>query len=175
MSWRDLSYLHLGINPGDWGWFKACLRPRPSSLHEAQPTVSRAASMSFLRRSDELARKMVGWTPYKIVGPSISREVELATTPGDRPTHPTIPNRPVRIAANGNKSRQKRISGLVLNLAAWIPGLRYMFQLGISRKRRNPAVLSTPGVHTAPPGMTSAGTIVLESGRRYNQAPAPLS
>ncbi len=50
--------------------------------------------MSFVRRSDQLARKMVGWTPCEIVGPSISRKVELATTPGDRPTHPTIPNQP---------------------------------------------------------------------------------
>ena len=55
--------------------------------------------------------------------------------------------------------------GLVLNSATWIPGLRYMFQSGNSRKRRNPAVLSTPGVHAAPPGMTTAATIVPESGR----------
>ncbi len=52
---------------------------------------------------------MVGWAPRKIVGPTISREVELATAPGNRPTHPTIPNQPVRIAANGNKSRRKKI------------------------------------------------------------------
>ncbi len=49
--------------------------------------------MSFVRRSDELVRKMVGWTPCKIVGPSISREVVLATTPGDRPTHDPKPAR----------------------------------------------------------------------------------
>ena len=55
--------------------------------------------------------------------------------------------------------------GLVLNSAAWIPGLRYMFQSGNSRKRRNPPVLSTPGVYTAPPGMTAAATIGPESGR----------
>ena len=41
---------------------------------------------------------------------SISREVGLATTPGHRPTHPTLPNQPVRIAARGNKSWQKKIS-----------------------------------------------------------------
>ena len=58
-----------------------------------------------------------------------------------------------------------QVSGLVLNSATWIPGLRYMFQLRNSRKRRNPAVLLTPGVHAAPPGMTTAETIVLESGR----------
>ena len=78
----------MGWNPGVRGWFKACLRPCPSSLYEAQPTISRAAAVPFVRRSDESARKMVGWTPCKIVGPSISREVELATTPGYRPTHP---------------------------------------------------------------------------------------
>ena len=79
-------------------------------MHGDQPTVSRASS-SYLRMCDpETVREMVGWTPCKIVGPSISRKVGLATTPGDRPTHPTIPNQPGRIAANGNKSRQKEIS-----------------------------------------------------------------
>ena len=58
-----------------------------------------------------------------------------------------------------------RFSGLVPNAANWIPGLRCMFQLRKSRKRWNPAVLSTPGLYAAPPGMTTAGTIVLESGR----------
>ncbi len=50
---------------------------------------------AFVRRSDESARKMVGWTPCKIVGPSISRGVELATIPGFRPTHPTLPKQAV--------------------------------------------------------------------------------
>ncbi len=100
----------MGWDHGVRGWFKACLRPCPSSLYEAQPTISRAAAVPFVRRSDESAQKMVGWTPCKIVGPSISREVELATTPGSRPTHPTLPNQPVNIAARGNKSRRKKIS-----------------------------------------------------------------
>ena len=55
--------------------------------------------------------------------------------------------------------------GLVSNAAAWIPGLHYIFKLRNSRKRRNPAILSTPGLYTAPPGMTTVGTIVFESGR----------
>ena len=171
VSFRGLQSLLVKRPPENWP-----LRQFVPGIRESrQRQTSRTRRNPIPKRISKKARKMVGWTPCKIVGPSISREVELATTPGDRPTHPTIPNRPVRIAANGNKSRQKRISGLVLNSAAWIPGLRYMFYLRNSRKRRNPAVLSTPGVHTAPPGMTSAGTIVLESGRRYNQAPAPLS
>ena len=41
--------------------------------------------------------------------------------------------------------------GLVLNSATWIPGLRYMLQSGNSRKRRNPAVLSTPGIQPLRP------------------------
>ncbi len=32
-----------GGSPGVWGWFKVCLRLRPSSLYESQPAISWAA------------------------------------------------------------------------------------------------------------------------------------
>ena len=56
---------------------------------------------------------------------------------------------------------QSGSKGLVLNSATWIPGLRYILYLRNSGKRRNPAILSTLGLHTDPPGMTIAGTVVL--------------
>ena len=84
----------VGLCPDVSRFAYACLRRMLSIFPGIQPTISRVASVSFVRRSDELARKMVGWTPCKIVGPSVSREVGLATTSGNRPTHPTLPTQP---------------------------------------------------------------------------------
>ncbi len=64
--------------------------PVPSILQEFQPTIFRASSLSFARKSEEEAREMVGWNPCKILRPRFFREVELATIPGPRPTHPTL-------------------------------------------------------------------------------------
>ncbi len=83
-----------GLKPWRSGLVQSLLTPAPFEFVRSPTHHFPSRSMSFVRRSDELARKMVGWTPCKIVGPSISREVELATTPGDRPIHPTIPNQP---------------------------------------------------------------------------------
>ena len=49
-------------------------------------------------------------TRARLSGHPFQEKLGLATTPGYRPTHPTIPNLPVQIAAEGNKFRQEKIS-----------------------------------------------------------------
>ncbi len=63
----------------------------------AHPAVFRVAAAPGVSGSGEDARKMVGWTPCKVGRPSVARDFAEATTPGNRPTHPTIPARHVRL------------------------------------------------------------------------------
>ena len=69
--------------------------PAPSILQEFQPTIFRAGSGSFARKSDGEARKMVGWNPCKIGSPRLFREVEFAAMSGPRP-HPPYAFEPGR-------------------------------------------------------------------------------
>ncbi len=63
----------------------------PTLRSRVQPAVSRGATASRAE-GGEASRKMVGWSRYKIGRPSKPREIALATSPGPRPTHPTIPS-----------------------------------------------------------------------------------
>ena len=80
--------------------------PVPSISQEVQPTIFRSVSASFSGKSDEEAREMVGWNLYKIGRPQLLKEVELATIPKHRPTHPKLPNQAVADCIR-NKFRQK--------------------------------------------------------------------
>ncbi len=77
-----------GLQPGNSGLVPGLSTPAPFEPVRGSTRHFPASMRIRVRRSDEKARKLVGWTPCKIVAPSISREVGLATTSGHRPPHP---------------------------------------------------------------------------------------
>ena len=83
-----------GLQPGNLGLDLGLFTPVPFDLVRGPTHHFRTASKSRVRKNDELARTMVGWSRYKIVWPSISIKVEFATASGFKPTHPTTTNQP---------------------------------------------------------------------------------